>query len=101
MGWKRSIQAVSDEGGSPDNRHSADHYEGAGLVLTGGGARLNGFPELIEAVLDMPVRVGAPTRFSDARFRTPEYSTLVGLVAYGERQTRRRQFSWFSRVWAG
>ena len=35
-----------------------EQQAGAGIVLTGGGAMLRGFPELIEGVLDLPVRIG-------------------------------------------
>ncbi len=70
----------------------------AGVVLTGGGARLHAFPELMGSMLGLPVRVGAPTRINDARFRKTEYATLVGLVEYGQRQYRRDD--WFTRAWS-
>lgn len=54
----------------------------AGLVLTGGGARLEGVCEVAEDVFGMPARVGLPGRASgqfDA-LADPAYSAAVGTV---------------------
>lgn len=60
---------------------------GAGVVFTGGGSKLGGFPELAEQVLDLAVRVGHPMNMesADEVLPDPSYATLVGLVAYGKR----------------
>jgi cell division protein FtsA len=60
---------------------------GAGIVLTGGGAKLGGFAALAESVLEMPVRVGHPMNMesSDDVVPDPAYATVTGLVAYGKR----------------
>lgn len=60
-----------------------------GVVLTGGGALLNGAADLASEVFGLPVRIGSPASLGglvDA-YRNPAYSTAVGLVLIGaERQ---------------
>ncbi len=62
----------------------------AGLVLTGGGARLRGFPELAEKTFSLQVRVASPRGISgmNEEMNQPEYATSVGLVLYGARTRR-------------
>jgi cell division protein FtsA len=54
----------------------------AGFVLAGGGARLNGLPELIESTFHLPVRIAPPRGIADLpdQVAQPEYATAVGLV---------------------
>ena len=54
----------------------------AGFVLAGGGARLNGLPELIENTFHLPVRMAQPRGVADLpdQVAQPEYATVVGLV---------------------
>lgn len=61
-----------------------DKIEGAGLVLTGGGAMVRGLDLLAEEVFNRPVRVGGPQhlRFRDERFNQPMYATGIGLLTY-------------------
>ncbi len=61
----------------------------AGVVLTGGGARLPGIVELAREVFATPVRIGVP----DQRVRglvdsvhAPQFAVPVGLALYGARQ---------------
>jgi cell division protein FtsA len=71
-------------------RAGLDSQIPAGLIFTGGGARLRGLPELAEKMLSMPVRVSLPrglAGITDA-ITQPEYSTAVGLVLYGARTRR-------------
>lgn len=62
----------------------------AGLVLTGGGARLHGLVELAERVFAMPVRVAEPRGLGDTpeEAAQPEYATVIGLLLYGARARR-------------
>ncbi|MEW6755053.1 MAG: cell division protein FtsA [Candidatus Latescibacterota bacterium] len=62
---------------------------GAGVVLTGGGALLEGVVELAERVFDLPVRLGTPrvTRGMADRVSSPVFATAVGLVLYGREET--------------
>ncbi|MDQ2069502.1 cell division protein FtsA [Natronospira bacteriovora] len=59
----------------------------AGLVLTGGSAKMEGVVELAEEVFHMPVRMGTPQHvqgLSDV-VRNPVYATGVGLLLFGSR----------------
>lgn len=58
---------------------------GAGVILTGGGARLRGITDLAEKVFNLPCRVGTPRDVDGiaAAIEGPEYAVAVGLVRYG------------------
>ncbi len=60
----------------------------AGIVLTGGGARLGGAAELAREVLEMPVRTGAPQGVGGLmdQLSNPAFSTPIGLLLWGARQ---------------
>ncbi len=55
---------------------------GAGVVLTGGGAHLNGVTDLAQRIFGVPCVVGEPAGLSGltSLIRGPEYATLVGLL---------------------
>jgi len=57
----------------------------AGVVLTGGSAKMEGAIELAEEVFHMPVRLGLPQRVEGLAevVRNPIFSTSVGLLLYG------------------
>ena len=56
-----------------------------GIVLTGGGAKMEGVLELAEEIFQMPVRLGAPQTVKGLTdvVNNPIYSTGVGLLLYG------------------
>lgn len=60
----------------------------AGIVLTGGTARMEGTVELAEEIFHMPVRLGVPQgmRGQADLVRNPIYATAVGLLLYGLRK---------------
>ena len=60
-----------------------------GLVLTGGGAKLLGLPELAAEILDLPVRVGVPLRVRGMADKVagPSFATAVGLIKWGAKLT--------------
>jgi cell division protein FtsA len=60
---------------------------GAGVILTGGGARLRGVCELGERIFGLPCAPGRPCRISGlaAAAEGAEYATAGGLVEYGFR----------------
>jgi cell division protein FtsA len=62
----------------------------AGLVFTGGGAKLHGLCELAEKFFNLPVRVAVPRGLEgmNEEVSQPEYATAVGLVLYGARTRR-------------
>ncbi len=57
----------------------------AGIVLTGGTAKMEGVIELAEEVFHMPVRLGVPQNVSGLAdvVRNPIYATGVGLLQFG------------------
>jgi len=61
---------------------------GGGVVITGGGALLPGVAELAQEIFQMPARIGYPKNIKglDERFRSPEYSTVTGLLQYRANQ---------------
>ena len=74
-------------------RAGLEHQTGAGLVFTGGGARLAGLCDLAEQLLDMPARIGLPPRLEGApgTLSEPAYTTLLGLLFYAQRLRLARQ----------
>jgi cell division protein FtsA len=60
---------------------------GAGVVLTGGGARLSGILEIAESVLHKQIRLGWPTPLAKmpALLAEPEFTTVIGMIFYGHR----------------
>ncbi len=76
----------------------------SGIVLTGGGAILEGMPEIAEQIFDLPIRRGAPTGIGGLadHVSSPAFATPVGLVVYGQRNqvvdTRSTGVGAFSRV---
>jgi len=60
----------------------------AGIVLTGGTAKMEGVVELAEEIFHMPVRLGAPqgVRGLSDIVNNPIYSTAVGLLIYAMKQ---------------
>ena len=59
----------------------------SGIVLTGGGAMLDGMAEIAEQIFDLPIRRGAPIGvggLSD-HVSSPAFATPVGLLLYAHR----------------
>ncbi len=65
----------------------------AGMVLTGGSAKMEGAIELAEEVFHMPVRLGIPQHVNGLVdvVRNPIHATGVGLLLYGLQNMRQRQ----------
>ncbi|MDD3608266.1 MAG: cell division protein FtsA [Halothiobacillaceae bacterium] len=63
----------------------------AGVVLTGGSARMNGLVDLAEEIFQMPVRLGVPQRATGLReiVQNPQHATGVGLLLHGIEQMTR------------
>jgi cell division protein FtsA len=59
----------------------------SGIVLTGGGAILDGMPEIAEQIFDLPIRRGSPTGGGGLadHISSPTFATGVGLVMYAHR----------------
>ena len=62
-----------------------------GLVLTGGGARLNGLVEVMEDYLNIPVRLGVPECLKDLSVEGsgPQNAAAVGTLLYAVRHMGR------------
>src|SRR5690606_19775290 len=69
-------------------RSGFEHLIAAGIVLTGGTAKMEGVVELAEEIFHMPVRLGYPQNIHGLTdiVHNPIYSTGVGLVLYGMQQ---------------
>jgi cell division protein FtsA len=71
----------------------------SGIVLTGGGAMLDGMAEIAEQIFDLPVRRGSPDGIGGLadHVHSPAFGTSVGLVMYAHRNAQLEP----SRVGAG
>ncbi len=73
---------------------------GAGIVLTGGGARLRGMDGVAEEVFDLPVRVGKVSRLEGLSelVDREEWTTAVGLLLCGrDRMLERGEYGTVDR----
>jgi cell division protein FtsA len=59
----------------------------SGIVLTGGGALLEGMAEIAEQIFDLPIRRGSPAGLGGLadHVNSPAFATAVGLVMYAHR----------------
>jgi len=66
---------------------------GAGVVLTGGCALMEGIQELAEKVFEMPVKIGFPTGFGGLTeaAKSPVHATGVGLCMYGVKHAKAKK----------
>lgn len=73
------------------NRSGCEDILAAGIVLTGGGAILEGVPELAEQIFNVPVRRGLPIGVGGltAIIESPVFATGVGLILYASRNITR------------
>src|SRR5260370_37463446 len=60
-----------------------------GLVLTGGGSRLNGLAQMCEEIVKRPVRLASPSSIAEMppQLAEPEFAPVVGLAMYAHRTT--------------
>ncbi len=63
-------------------RAGKDKMLANGMVLTGGGAKLDGLADFLEERLNIPVEMGVPKGFTGIvdRVKDPAYSTAIGLL---------------------
>ncbi len=59
----------------------------SGIVLAGGGAILEGLPEIAEQIFDLPIRRGCPTGVSGLvdHVGSPAFAAAVGLTVFAHR----------------
>ena len=67
-------------------------YLRAGVLLSGGGARIPSIAQLAEQVLQMPVSLGKANSISGLKsaLDQPEFAGAIGLVKFGSFQQRKR-----------
>jgi len=73
-------------------RSGFEELVAAGIVLTGGSAKIEGLVDLAEEIFHMPVRLGTPqyvTGLVDV-VRNPIYATGVGLLLFGHQNRDQR-----------
>ena len=58
----------------------------SGVVLTGGGAKLQGMLDMAKKRLRLPASLGTPIGISTVidRAKDPTFATAIGLVAWGQ-----------------
>lgn len=69
-------------------RSGFENFIAAGIVLTGGAAKVKGAVELADSVFRMPVRLGVPQHVGGLleAVSNPIYATGVGLLLHGYKQ---------------
>lgn len=86
-------------------RSGLEELVAAGIVLTGGSAKMEGAVELAEEIFHMPVRLGEPHTVSGLKdvVRNPVYATGVGLLLFGLQNNAgrhlRTELKGFRGVW--
>jgi cell division ATPase FtsA len=72
----------------------------SGLVLTGGGAVLEGMSEIAEQIFDLPIRRGLPVGVGGLadHVSNPAYATAVGLVLYWRQASDAGGRGWWGRA---
>ncbi len=75
------------------------HQLKAGVILTGGGAKLRGVRELAERVFRLPCAIGKLQGVSGAvtQVADPEYAAAVGLLKYGHKTARQVTPGWWAQ----
>jgi len=77
-----------------EHLRQAGVYEllGAGVVFTGGGARMNSLIDTAEDMLRRPARLGYPVPIAKlpSNLLEPEFATVIGMVLYGHRARQAR-----------
>ena len=81
------IEARYDEIFTMAQEHIKENFKQdvvAGIVLTGGGSKLEGVCELAKDSFNMPVRVGSPQQLKDTtgHLKDPSHATGFGLLLY-------------------
>ncbi len=66
---------------------------GAGVVLTGGTALIEGCQELGEQIFNLPTRIGYPRQVGGLKevVNSPKFATAVGLLRYGAEKENQGQ----------
>jgi cell division protein FtsA len=70
-----------------------EEHIAAGIVLTGGSAKMEGAVEFAEELFHVPVRVGEPLNVKGLAeyVEDPTFATAVGLLQYGKEEIAAKQ----------
>jgi cell division protein FtsA len=66
----------------------------AGLVVTGGGSKMEGVIDLAEKIFQAPIRQGIPQHIQGLSdiVNNPAYATAAGLLMYGQKQQLQKNY---------
>ena len=72
----------------------------AGVVITGGGAKLNDLVEAAKSHLRLPAVIGVPANVTSAidKINDPSFSTAIGLVIWGSQLESQRSQGGFGKL---
>ncbi|MGD8514593.1 MAG: cell division protein FtsA [Granulosicoccaceae bacterium] len=84
--YEELLQLIQDE----LRRSGFEDLVAAGIVLTGGSAKMEGVIDLAEEIFHMPVRLGIPQHVTGLTevVRNPIHATGVGLLLFGHEQRK-------------
>ena len=83
----RALRKSSTCSGTRSVKPGFEKSLNSGIVLTGGGALLEGMSEIAEQIFDLPIRRGTPAGVGGLadHVNSPAFATAVGLVMYAHR----------------
>lgn len=99
--YQELLELIRDE----IEKSGLDEQIAAGVVLTGGTAKMEGALEFAEEIFQMPVRLGEPLNIKGLTdyVSEPNYATSVGLLKFGQlkinQQLKEKERSETTRWW--
>lgn len=85
-------------------KNNKSYQLGAGIVFTGGGAKIDGLLDLAQSIFNCPVRIGQPNVNKGLYdiVNHPEFSTAVGLLIYGSQnhEYRKQEHNGNAKWWS-
>nr|ADQ20049.1 cell division protein FtsA [Candidatus Endoecteinascidia frumentensis] len=75
----------------------------AGIVLVGGGSKINALLKLAESIFKLPVRLGIPNKYIKSSYDISNiqedisYATGIGLLLYSDKQKKYRSINHFAK----
>ncbi|MCK9265990.1 cell division protein FtsA [bacterium] len=99
--YARASEILTDYVKTKVDQYLLKHSCIAGIVLTGGGARLQGFEHLAMSVFGLPARIGIPTGpFNlDSNYQAPNFASAIGTVMLASKSIRNLEDSeWWQKI---
>lgn len=90
--YARTREILEDFVKSKVEKISLLHSCGAGIIISGGGARLKGINQLASEIFNLPARTGTPKGLLnlDKSFQSPEFASAIGTVILASKQDRQK-----------